>query len=253
MSCVARVLSTCIDINSYQTQTIHITNNRWDPVTSTSSASMSIFTEMGRGATGMLYDPYKELNRSKAEGTSAAAHNAAVAGKMFTTSAKGFGKFNMALFKGSIVDLPLAAAEGFRAVPKLYGEEVKNHGEVTDIQSGFGKAGKNFAFGVHDGFSDLFVRPFKDAKKDGALGFAKGLGKGVLGFTSKTASAAVGIVAYPGEGICKSIRHAVHSENRRDVKARKIFEGVYLARRPNLNIETYSIINAFELLKNQQS
>ncbi|KAF1362880.1 hypothetical protein EJ07DRAFT_105830, partial [Lizonia empirigonia] len=167
-------------------------------------------------------------------------------------SAKGFGKFNMALFKGSIVDLPLAAAEGFQGVPKLYGEEVKDHGEVTGIQSGFGKAGKNSAFGMHDGFSDLFVRPFEDAKKDGALGFAKGLGKGVLGFTSKTASAAVGIVAYPGEGICKSIRHAVHSENRRDVRAQKTFEGVYLARRPNLNIETYSIINAFELLRNQQ-
>lgn len=195
----------------------------------------------------MLYSPFKELNRPRTEGTSDAAHNAATAGKMVAASARGFGKFNMALFKGSIVDLPLAAAEGFRAVPKLYGEEVKDHGEVTNIQSGFGKAGKNFASGMYDGFSDLFVKPYEDAKKDGAVGFAKGLGKGILGFTSKTASATVGIVAYPGEGICKSIRHAVLSGNRRDIKARKMNEGAYLARRSKLN-EVNSIISTFELL-----
>lgn len=200
----------------------------------------------------MLYNPLQELNRSKTEGTSDAARNAATAGRMATASAKSFGKFNVALFKGTIVDLPLAAAEGFRAVPKLYGEEVKDHGEVTNMQSGFGKAGKNFAFGMYDGFSDLFVKPYEDAKKDGAVGFAKGLGKGLLGFTSKTASAAVGIVAYPGEGICKSIRHAVRSGNRRDIRARKMNEGAYLARRSKLNEEVNGIINAFELLRNQQ-
>lgn len=213
---------------------------------------MAIVTNMGRATTGMVYEPYKELNRAKTEGTSDAAHNAAIAGRMAGAAAKGFGRFNAAFFKGAIVDLPLAAAEGFRAVPKLYGEEVKNHGEVTNIQSGFGKAGKNFAFGMADGFSDLFARPIEDAKKDGALGFAKGLGKGVLGFTSKTASAAVGIVAYPGEGICKSIRHAVHSGNRRDVKARKMFEGAYLAQRSGLNEEVVRTINAFELLRSER-
>ncbi|KAJ4346070.1 hypothetical protein N0V95_005745 [Ascochyta clinopodiicola] len=213
---------------------------------------MSIVTNMGKATTGMLYDPFKELNRSKTEGMSDSAHNAATVGRMATAGAKGFGNFNKALFKGSIVDLPLAAAEGFRAVPKLYGEEVKDHGEVTNIQTGFGKAGKNFAFGMYDGFSDLFIRPYEEAKKDGALGFAKGLGKGVLGFTSKTASAAVGIVAYPGEGICKSIRHAVYSENRRDIRARKMNEGAYLAQRSKLNDEVNGIINAFELLRSER-
>lgn len=200
----------------------------------------------------MVYEPYKELHRAKTEGTSNAAHNAATAGRMAGAAAKGFGRFNAAFFKGAIVDLPLAAAEGFRAVPRLYGEEVKDHGEVTGIQSGFGKAGKNFAFGMADGFSDLFVRPIEDAKKDGALGLAKGLGKGVLGFTSKTASAAVGIVAYPGEGICKSIRHAVHSGNRRDVKARKMVEGAFLAEKAGLNGEVAGIISAFEVLRSEK-
>ena len=240
------------DVLSYEIQAIHITNNRWDPVTSTGSEGISIVTNMARATTGMLCDPYKELTRTRTEGTSVTAHNAAIAGRMAAAGAKGFGRFNTAFFKGAIVDLPLAATEGLRAVPKLYGEEVKDHGEVTNIQSGFGKAGKNFAFGMANGFSDLFTRPIEDAKKDGPLGFAKGLGKGVLGFTSKTASAAVGIVAYPGEGICKSIRHAVHSGNRRDIKARKMFEGAYLAQRSGLNEDVAGIISAFELLRKQQ-
>lgn len=213
---------------------------------------MSIVTSMGKATTDMLYNPYKELSRPKTEGTSSGAHSAVTAGRMASAGAKGFGRFNVALFKGAIVDLPLAAAEGFRAVPKLYGEEIKDHGEVTDVKSGFGKAGKNFAFGMYDGFSDLLIRPYENAKKDGASGFVKGLSKGVLGFTSKTTSAAVGLVAYPGEGISKSIRHAVHSGNRRDIKARKMFEGKYLFEHSGLSGEATGIINAFELLRNEQ-
>lgn len=171
---------------------------------------------------------------------------------MAGAAVKSFGRLNAALFKGAVVDLPLAAAEGFRAVPRLYGEDVKDHGEVTDVQSGFVKGGKNFAFGIADGFSDLFVRPIEDAKRDGALGFARGVGKGVLGFTSKTASAAVGIVAYPGEGICKSIRHAVHSTNRRDVKARKMSEGAFLAHRAGLDVDDAEIVHAFEVLRSEK-
>ncbi|KAH6614137.1 sterol glucosyltransferase [Boeremia exigua] len=240
------------DLSNYKTQTMHIIHNRWDPVTSTTSAGISIVSNMGRATTGMITDPYKELNRSKTEGTSDMAHSASTAGRMATAGAKGFGRFNAALFKGAIIDLPLAAAEGFRAVPKLYGEEVRDHGEVTNVQSGFSKAGKNFAFGMTDGFSDLFVRPIEGAKKEGAMGFAKGLGKGFVGFTSKTVSATVGIVAYPGEGICKGLRNAVHSGNRRDIKARKVSEGAYLLERSELDENVAGIIHAFELLRSQK-
>ena len=55
---------------------------------------------------------------------------------MAAATAKSVGKFNMHLFKGRMADIPFAAAEGFRAVPKLYGEEVQNHGEVSDWKSG---------------------------------------------------------------------------------------------------------------------
>ena len=43
---------------------------------------------------------------------------------MAVATAKGFGKLNVAFFKGCIVDIPLAGTEGFRVVPRLYGENV---------------------------------------------------------------------------------------------------------------------------------
>jgi hypothetical protein len=40
------------------------------------------------------------------------------------------------LTKGMLVDMPLALAEGMKNVPRLYGEEVPDHGKVADWQSG---------------------------------------------------------------------------------------------------------------------
>ncbi|KAF2124318.1 glycosyltransferase family 1 protein [Dothidotthia symphoricarpi CBS 119687] len=232
------------DLSSHETYSTSIQNNRWDPITSTSSASVSVVSNMTNATTGMFLDPYVELKRSSSENSK----STVVAGKMAAATAKGFGKFNKAFFKGTIVDIPFAAAEGFRAIPKLYGEEVQNHGEVKDWSSGFEVAGKNFAHGMVDGVSDLFKRPYQDAKEEGVLGFVKGVGKGTVGFATKTTSAAIGIVAYPGEGICKSIRHAAKSQTRKKIKMRRMAEGQYLAENFGLDKEVIGVINAFKLL-----
>lgn len=97
----------------------------------------------------MLYDPFTALKSDASGG--------AKAGKMAATSANSFGKFNLALFKGVTVDMPLTTTEGFRNLPKLYGEEVKDHGEVTGIASGFAVAGKNFAHGMIDLSLSLYL------------------------------------------------------------------------------------------------
>lgn len=200
-----------------------ITHTRWDPITSTSSAGLSTVHGMTKSATGLIIDPYSQVKGSQDDSA------LLTAGKIAGGTAKNFGKFNMHFFKGVIVDLPYAAAEGFRAVPKLYGEEVQDHGQVKGWKSGLGMAGKGFTHGMTSGASDLFVKPFEDAKKEGALGFVKGVGKGTLGFTSKTASAVLGLVAYPGQGICKSIHTLVKSETRKTIALRRHAEGQYLA------------------------
>jgi hypothetical protein len=232
------------DLASHETEPLTIINQRWDPVTSTGSASIGIVSDMSNATRTMLYGPFSEMKRSDAEGAS----GVVTAGRMAATTAKGFGKVNMAFFKGVIVDMPLATTEGFRNMPKLYGEEVKSHGEVTGVVSGFQVGAKNFAHGMVEGLTDPFKQPYEHAKTEGAIGFAKGLGKGMAGFVSKTGSALVGIVAYPGDGICKSIRYAAHRATRKEVRARKFVEGEYIARQHEMDVDVQGIIEAFQRL-----
>jgi len=56
----------------------------------------------------------------------------------------GFGKMAFALPKATLVDFPLALTEGLHHMPRLYGEEVRNHGKVTGMKSGGVVAGKVF-------------------------------------------------------------------------------------------------------------
>lgn len=232
------------DLNNHETEPISVINNRWDPVTSTTSACLSIVGNIGTSTKGALVDPFTEMERSNAKG----ATGAVTASRMATTSAKGFGNILMSFYKGVIVDMPLATTEGFRNIPKLYGEEVKNHGEVTGIVSGLQVAGKNFAHGIVDGFSDPFKQTYEHGKKEGALGYAKGFGKGMAGFVAKTGSAIVGTAAYPLDGVCKSIRYVAHRTTRKDIRARKLVEGEYLARMKEGGVDVQGIIEAFERL-----
>ncbi|KAF1950307.1 sterol glucosyltransferase [Byssothecium circinans] len=232
------------DLTNHETEPIKIVNNRWDPVTSTGSACVSIINNMGTSTKTALVDPFIELKRSDSEG----APGIVSAGRMASTSAKGFGKFFVSFYKGVIVDMPLATTEGLRNMPKLYGEEVKNHGEVTGVVSGFQVAGKNFAHGMVDGLTDPFKQTYEQGKKEGASGYAKGFGKGMAGLVSKTSSALVGMVAYPGDGICKSIRYAALRATRKDIRTRKLIEGEYLARKSEGDVDVRAVIQAFERL-----
>lgn len=104
------------------------------------------------------------------------------------SSAKRIGKAVGHMYKGILIDMPLAASEGLRAVPRLYGEEVKEYGVVRDWKSGAVFAGKNFANGMTEGFSDLLTQPYKGGQQEGAKGLMKGLAKGTLGVTTKVSS-----------------------------------------------------------------
>ena len=106
------------------------------------------------------------------------------------------------LTKATLVDVPLALADGLHAVPKLYGEKVRDHGTVTDWKSGGAVTGKvlpiiesgaaqlltasqTFGYGLYDGITGIVTQPLKGAKDDGVLGFTKGLAKGTVGIVTK--------------------------------------------------------------------
>jgi hypothetical protein len=148
--------------------------------------------------------------------------------------------------KGVFVDVPLATTEGLRAIPRLYGQEVRDHGPIRDWKSGAEVAGKNFAYGMTEGIVDLFVEPVRGGRQEGALGVAKGLGKGLVSFGTKIPSgksiqiikimaynlhlilAGLGLLAYTGQGIYKSMRRATRAERRHAIKDALQAEGQHL-------------------------
>ncbi|GAB1193658.1 hypothetical protein APSETT444_002879 [Aspergillus pseudonomiae] len=133
----------------------------------------------------------------------------AYARQMAIASATSLGIFLGRSSRGALVDLPLAAVEGMRAVPRLYGDKVRVHDPVTDWKSGAGVAWSTFSHGLYEGVTDIFVHTYHGKRKQGALGVAKGLTKGLVSLTVKTGAATVGLIAYPNQGIYRSLMSTV--------------------------------------------
>ncbi|CAG8902486.1 unnamed protein product [Penicillium egyptiacum] len=203
---------------SYNVNTIVIDNQRWDPITGTASATVATGADILKYGTDIFYQLIKEAKRGRSEvsrpnisryqhspaidaGSSSVADvvdppghssyprtSAQTMGATLAASGKSVGKFVGYGYKGAIVDIPLATTEGLRAVPRLYGEDVKTLGPVRDWKSGVAVAGKGFLYGVAGGLTDIVVQPYRGAQVEGAIGVAKGVAKGTIGTMTKLSS-----------------------------------------------------------------
>ncbi|KAI1411633.1 glycosyltransferase family 1 protein [Hypoxylon sp. FL1857] len=243
---------------------------RWDPVTATVSSLVSTFKGMVISTSDIVIKPLQVYQRPQKEfehetaspslvgmgeperwtllssssaqniGRSVGDANSKVRprnqdsrgnlGDAIAGSASGVGGFFKHFFKGMYVDMPLAATEGLRSLPRLYGSDVREIGKITDWRSGVTVAGKNFIDGFVDGFTDLVQEPVKGGKEDGTLGAIKGIGKGSTNMVAKVSSGLLGLIAYPSHGICRSITAAIHSTTAQTIAQARREEGKYLAR-----------------------
>ncbi|KAF2472961.1 uncharacterized protein BDR25DRAFT_366188 [Lindgomyces ingoldianus] len=136
------------------------------------------------------------------------------------STGKGFGRI-----VGAGVKAPMTfthnLTRGFHNAPKLYGDEVREYENVTDIRSGIKVSAKGFGYGVYDGISGFFIQPLQGARKDGASGFAKGFGKGIGGMVCKPAAGICGIVGYTSAGVYREIQGLRPGGNRSVTEAFK--------------------------------
>ncbi|KAN0096759.1 glycosyltransferase [Hyaloscypha variabilis] len=213
----------------YEAKPIFIDPHHYDPISSTTSVFP--YKEYKRRNEHRLdQSPHKSHTRSLASFNGERSGPGNVAGKVAAASGKAFGDFTLNGFKAATVDIPLACSEGLKNVPALYGDKVRDNGRVTDWKSGAIVGGKSFMYGMGEGLSDIFVQPYKGAQKEGAVGALKGVGKGTVSLVTKTTSGILGLVAYPNQGIAKSIRTAVKSSTRKKIMQARMIESVYLAR-----------------------
>ncbi|RSL41506.1 hypothetical protein CEP53_012720 [Fusarium sp. AF-6] len=260
----------------HQTHPIYIEHKRWDPISGGASAVMATATGMAGSMTGMVTKPVEEYQNEKKRrarqmketqsavpamddekaGSSERAsddsarpnteHSGSLAGRMAGASAKSIGKLGPTALKCMVVDIPLALTEGLKAVPHAYGGNVRDHGPVTDAKSGMVVAGKTFAWGFIDGLSDIVTEPYNGAKKEGALGAFKGLGKGAMSLVTKSGAGMFGVLAYPSAGISKSLRTAVHSSTRKAIAQALREEGKWMAKNNGDGVDTSALVNKFK-------
>jgi len=96
------------------------------------ASTLGTMTDFGVSLGRLFVDPYKAYNRAVASG----GHGSSAAAAATHAVGSSAGSMTGVLTKGMLVDMPLALAEGMKNVPKLYGDEVPDHGKVTDWQSG---------------------------------------------------------------------------------------------------------------------
>ncbi|GAB1310098.1 Sterol 3-beta-glucosyltransferase [Madurella fahalii] len=147
------------------------------------------------------------------------------AGAALLGCASGVGGFFKHWAKGMYLDMPLAVSEGMRNAPRLYGGEVYDPGRVTDWKTGGAAAGKNFVHGIVEGLGGVVAAPVRGAKREGALGAAKGVGVGLLNMGTKFSSGVLGLVAFSGQGLYLSARAAMHSDTRKVIREASMREG----------------------------
>ncbi|XXH02475.1 hypothetical protein Hte_008851 [Hypoxylon texense] len=268
-----------------ETRKIIMETRRWDPITGSMSAAIGVSRDMAKAAADIVVKPAKTYrDRAKATSSESTANQPpqtldliarspgleghpkrsktrdcmTLTTSMSAASASGVTGF----FKscaGDLITIPYAFAEGFRNIPRLYGEEVRDFGIIADWKPGTAAGAKAVVYGVVDGVSDVFVLPYKGAQQEGTLGALKGVGKGVAGMSSKlftapptapltdTYAATMGMATYPLQGIYKSVWASAKLNTQRSIAIARHAEGLYLATKARADgIDDQVVMDCFE-------
>ncbi|USP81242.1 glycosyltransferase family 1 protein [Curvularia clavata] len=138
---------------------------------------------------------------------------------------KGAGRFARALVQGP-VDISVNLTRGVHNLPKLWGDDtVRPQERVSDFRSGMKAVGREFHFGFYDGITGLVTQPLNGARKEGAGGFFKGVGKGIAGLLVKPGAAALGILSHTLQGVNKEVQNLFGSNVQSYIIASRAAQG----------------------------
>ncbi|KAL6355846.1 hypothetical protein LRP88_09429 [Fusarium phalaenopsidis] len=263
-----------IDAGSFEMYESHrtiIETRRWDPFSGTIAAAIGVSADLAKSAADTVVKPVKtyqqrntldqEYHLDPADASRGTALQSLEAGRaknsrgcistaksVSTVSAHSMSTF-LKHFLNGLVIIPFAFTEGFRNVPLLYGEELRDYGEIYDWKSGITFGAKAVVFGVVDGVGGLFILPYEGAKKQGVFGAVKGVGKGVAGLTSRIFTATIGSAIYPLQGIYKSIWRLANSKTRQAIQKARLAEGKYLADKGRkMGVSDKAIMDTFDAM-----
>ncbi|KAM5350782.1 hypothetical protein ACJ41O_007287 [Fusarium nematophilum] len=189
------------DVEVLRSKEYQIKAQRWDPFTAGLSSLTDTASDLLVSLAEMVVEPGREFkHHHNLVGKRVAAWRSAAAVGRGVRGAAG------AIMKGTLVDLPVAITEGFRNAPKLVGDIVHDPQKVTGWKSGGTIAYNNLRSEIYHGVTGVAVKPIEGAKSGGTVGLLKGIFKGSLGLVVKPGSAIFGLIAYPSQGVYRSIK-----------------------------------------------
>jgi hypothetical protein len=206
-------------------------------------------------AAGIFVKPYETIKENHADGESGdtasqsikSKSDSATAKRAIQASSKSLGKLVTISTKGILIDIPIAITDGLRAMPHLYGEDVRHRGNIKGFKSGAVVAGKNFCHGMFEAITDVAVYTYHGKREEQAIGAAKGLGKGMLNLVTKSTAATIGLVTYPAQGLQRSIHAAVMTKTPNMIEESMREEGDWiLGKTPASDDETRGVVADFQ-------
>jgi len=130
-------------LHSNQSSPIIIENERWDPLTATSSAVISSLVDFSMGFSDVVSSGVKVVKRTGGNGVDEEGGKPAKSTTGLGSDASyGASKMATSIFKGTLVDFPVALTDGLNNVPALYGEKVRKRKPIDGFKSGSIEAGK---------------------------------------------------------------------------------------------------------------
>jgi hypothetical protein len=119
-------------------------------------------------------------------------------------------------------------ANGFHNAPSvlLNDNTVRRRDNITGLGSGVKVASKEVVFGLYDGVTGLVTQPYFGTKKDGVVGFGKGVGRGFGGLVFKTSAAAFGITGYTLKGVEKQFEKRYSRELKANLITQRLKQGL---------------------------
>lgn len=145
--------------------------------------------------------------------------------RSYTHSSKGVSRVVKAMVKAPM-DISVSMTKGLHNVPKLYGDDtVRPQERISDFKSGAKAAGRELGLGFYDGITGLVTQPWNGARKDGAGGFVKGLGKGFGGLIAKPGAGAMGIPGYLMKGVHREVNQRFGGNVQNYIIASRVAQG----------------------------
>jgi vacuolar protein sorting-associated protein 13A/C len=156
---------------------------------------------VGTGVTDFFYEPAKGAIQSPEE------------------FGKGLGRGGLSFLKGTLggaFSLVGSTTHGISKVANTLGGgkgessiqlfETASGEKPQGVLQGLGSAGTGVTQGIFDGVTGVFTKPVEGAMSGGVLGFAEGLGKGVLGLAAKPLGSIAGGVSDVMTGIAEDVQ-----------------------------------------------